>query len=308
MPADSLQAWVLNLPQAKFYLFLISTSVASVAGFIYAFIFFRRARIIEDTPTSKIRSAAQGYVELAGRGELMEGESIIAPLTTTPCTWYRYKVEKVSDKHSRVVASGVSDELFVLVGTTGRCVVDPDDATVTCKTKKVWYERSYPSSRGSHNSGGFFGALGGRYRYTEERMHPGEPLYAIGMFMSVGGGAESFNTEAEVREVLSLWKKNRTGMLKHFDADGDGDLDMQEWEAVRKAAYGRVRREQSKRSVQPPTHIMKKPQYDNRPYLLSVFPQRELVKRYKLRAGASLAGFFVAGVAAVFMATVRLIQ
>jgi E3 Ubiquitin ligase len=307
MPADSFQAWVVNLPQGKFYLFLIGSIVASVAGFIYAFIFFRRARIIEDTPTSKIRSAAQGYVELAGRGELMEGETIIAPLTTTPCTWYRYKVEKVSDKHSRVVASGVSDELFVLVGKTGRCVIDPDDATVTCKTKKVWYERSYPSSRSSHNTGGFLSAIGGRYRYTEERMHPGETLYAIGMFMSVGGGAESFNTDAEVREVLNLWKKNRGALLKHFDANGDGDLDMQEWEAVRKAAYERVRRDQSKRSVQPPTHIMKKPQHGNRPYLLSVYPQDALIKRYKLRAGASLAGFFVAGSAAVWMAAVRLI-
>ncbi len=307
MSADSLQAWVLNLPQGKFYLYLLVCIVASVAGFIFAFVFFRRARIIEDTPTSKIRSAAQGYVELAGRGELMEGESIIAPLTTTPCTWYRYKVEKINDRHSRVVTSGTSEELFVLVGSTGRCVIDPEGAAVTCKTKKVWYESSYPSQRNSHKGGRFLGRLGGRYRYTEERMHPGEPLYAIGMFMSVGGGAESFNTDAEVREVLALWKKNRTALLKHFDTNEDGELDVQEWEVVRKAAYERVRRAQSKRSVEPPTHLMKKPQYDNRPYLLSVYPQHELIKRYKLKAGGCLAGFFVAGSAAVWMATLRLV-
>lgn len=308
MRADSLQAWVLNLPDGKFYFFLLICIVGSAAGFIYAFIFFRRARIIEDTPTSKIRSAAQGYVELAGRGELMEGESIVAPLTTTPCTWYRYKVEKVNDRHSRVVASGTSEELFVLVGETGRCVIDPDGAVVTCKTKKVWYESGYPSRRNGVGGGGFLGRLGGRYRYTEERMHPGEDLYAIGMFMSVGGGAESFNTDAEVREILQIWKKNPAALLKHFDANGDGELDMQEWEAVRKAAYQRVRREQSKRSVQPPTHIMRKPQHDNRPYMLSVYPQDELVKRCKLWAGGCLAGFFAAGTAAVWMATLRLIH
>jgi len=307
MSADSLQVWVLNLPQGKFYFYLLICIVASVVGFVFAFIFFRRARIIEDTPTSKIRSAAQGYVELAGRGELMEGESIIAPLTTTPCTWYRYKVEKINDRHSRVVESATSDELFVLVGSTGRCVIDPEGASVACKTKKVWYESSYPSLRHSHKSGSFLGRLGGRYRYTEERMHPGEPLYAIGMFLSVGGGAESFNTDAEVREILALWKKNQAALLKHFDANGDGELDVQEWEAVRKAAYERVRREQSKRSVKPPTHLMKKPQHDNRPYLLSVYPQHELIKRYKLKAGGCLAGFFVAGSAAVWMATLRLV-
>jgi hypothetical protein len=308
MPADSMQAWVLNLPDGKFYFYLLLGVVAAAAGFIYAFIYFRRARIIEDTPTSKIRSAAQGYVELAGRGEMLEGDTIVAPLTTTPCTWYRYKVERVSDKHSRVMESGTSEELFALVGETGRCVIDPDGAAVTCKTKKVWYEGSYPSRRRGVGGGSLLGRLGGRYRYTEERMHPGEDLYAIGMFMSVGGGAESFNTDAEVREVLALWKKNPKALLKHFDKNGDGELDMQEWEAVRKAAYQRVRKEQSKRSVQPPTHIMKKPKHDNRPYLLSVYPQHELVKRYKLMAAGCIAGFFVAGSAAVWMATLRLIH
>ncbi|HEC18259.1 MAG TPA: hypothetical protein ENI97_02835 [Gammaproteobacteria bacterium] len=304
---DQLQTWVLNLPEGKFYLYLLLAVGASAAGFIYAFIFFRRARVIEDTPTSKIRSAAQGYVELAGRGELLEGDTIIAPLTTTPCTWYRFKVERIHDRHTTTVASGTSEELFALVGETGRCVIDPEGAAVTCKTKKVWYEYSYPSTSGGRGGGGMFGRMRGRYRYTEERMHPGEPLYAIGMFMSVGGGAESFNTDAEVRDVLNLWKKNRAGLLKHFDANGDGELDMQEWQAVRKAAYQRVRREQVKRSAQPPTHIMKKPQHDNRPYLLSVYPQDELVKRYKRMAAGSLAGFFLAGVAAVWMATLRLI-
>jgi hypothetical protein len=139
-------------------------------------------------------------------------------------------------------------------------------------------------------------------------MHPGEPLYAIGMFMSVGGGEESFNTDAEVRDLLNIWKKDRAALLRNFDANGDGEIDVQEWEAVRKAAYKQVRHEQSQRSVQPPTHIMKKPSHSNRPYLLSVYPQRELVKRYKLRAGACLAGFFIAGMAAVWMTTLRLLH
>lgn len=299
--------WVLNLPPDKYYFFLSLCVVFATISFVFAFIYFRRARIIEDTPTSKIRSAAQGYVELAGKSDLMDGESIIAPLTTTPCTWYRYKVEKINDKHSHVVESGTSEELFLLIGETGRCVIDPDGAIVTCKTKKIWYESSYPSRRNTYKSGSLLGRFGGNYRYTEERMHPGEDLYAIGMFMSVGGADESFNTDAEVREVLSLWKQNREGMLKHFDANGDGDLDVQEWEVVRKAAYQRVRREQSKRSVSPPTHIMKKPQYSKRPYILSVYPQKQVVRTYRLKAGACLTGFFIIGTVSVWMMTLRLL-
>ncbi|MBL1277537.1 MAG: hypothetical protein COB30_015755 [Ectothiorhodospiraceae bacterium] len=303
---NSLQIWLLTIPLGKFYLVLLVCSVVSVAGFIYAFILFCRFRIIEDTPTSRIRSAAQGYVELAGKGNNIDGDPIIAPLSTTPCTWFRYKVEKMNDRHSRVVESGTSEGLFALVGPTGRCVIDPDGATVIVKNKKVWYESSYPSRRNTPKSSHFFGRLGGRYRYTEERMLPGEPLYAIGMFMSVGGGAESFNTDAEVRELLTIWKKDRAGLLRNFDANGDGEIDLQEWEVVRKAAYKQVRHEQSQRSVQPPTHIMKKPEHSNRPFILSVYPQAVLVKRYKWKASASLAGFLLAGSASVWMATLRL--
>jgi hypothetical protein len=304
---DQLRLWVLNAPPANFWLFLLIASGASLAAFVYAFVFFHRARIIEDTPTSRIRSAAQGYVELAGQGGLMDGTPIVSPLTATQCTWYRYKVEKMGDKHSRIIDSGVSDGLFLLLGETGRCVVDPEGAVVTCRSKQVWYESSYPSRRKTQRSNSLLGRLGGRYRYTEERMHPGESLYAIGMFMSVGGGAESFNTDAEVRDLLKEWKKDNKGLLQRFDANGDGEIDVHEWEAVRKAAYQQVRKEQSRRSVEPPTHVMTKPKHGKRPFLLSVFPQRELVKRYKLKAVASLAGFLLLGSVAVWMATLRLI-
>ena len=50
-----------------------------------------RKRLIEDTPTSRIRSAPQGFVELAGVAGVFEGEPIIAPLTQRPCCWYRYR-------------------------------------------------------------------------------------------------------------------------------------------------------------------------------------------------------------------------
>jgi hypothetical protein len=44
----------------------------------------RKARSIEDTPTSKISSAAQGYVELIGSAKADQA-LLSAPLTNTPC-------------------------------------------------------------------------------------------------------------------------------------------------------------------------------------------------------------------------------
>ncbi len=305
---DAATQWVNQAaPPAFWTAFLVATGLA-VAAFVYAFVFLQRVRAIEDTPTAKIRSAAQGYGELSGLAQLMDGAPIVAPLTGKTCAWYRYKVEKMGDKHTHVVDAGSSDELFLLVGRTGRCVIDPEGATVITRHKEVWFDHQYPPrKRGGHS--GLFGLLvgrvGSRYRYTEERLRDGEPLYAIGMFKSVGGGAESFNTEAEVRELLRLWKSDKRGLLQRFDANGDGEVDLQEWEAVRKAAYQQVRREQSQRSVAPPTHVMSKPVHGSRPYLLSALSEEELVKRFRLSAAGSLMAFLLLGSAAVWMAAVR---
>ena len=58
---------------------------ASTAAFAGSYVMMRRARLMEDTPTSKIRSAAQGYVELSGRVRMPEGVSIRCPLSDTGC-------------------------------------------------------------------------------------------------------------------------------------------------------------------------------------------------------------------------------
>src|SRR3569832_531284 len=68
--------------------------VVAVGAFIATFVSLRRARLIEDTPTSRIRSAAQAYVELEGEAVMMEGVPIIAPRTLLPCAWFRYRVEE----------------------------------------------------------------------------------------------------------------------------------------------------------------------------------------------------------------------
>lgn len=305
---EQARQWVLQAGPPAFWLALLAAAGAALAAFVYAFVCLRRVRVIEDTPTAKIRSAAQGYGELSGTAQLMDGAPIVAPLTGKTCAWYRYKVEKLGDKHSHVVDSGESDELFLLLGATGRCVIDPEGATVVTRHKEVWFDHRYPSrKRGGH--GGLFGLLvgrvGSRYRYTEERLRAGEPLYALGMFKSVGGGAESFDSEAEVRELLRLWKGDRHKLLRRFDANGDGEIDLQEWEAVRRAAHRQVRREQSQRSVAPPTHVMSKPVHGARPYLLSALSEEELVRRFRRSAAGSLIAFLLLGSIGVWMVAVR---
>lgn len=52
----------------------------------------RRARAILDTPTSRIGSAAQGIVELVGKGRPLPGAPLLSPMTHLPCLWYRYSL------------------------------------------------------------------------------------------------------------------------------------------------------------------------------------------------------------------------
>ena len=289
----------------EFGVFLLFAGGLCLAAFYYGFVYYKRALVIEDTPPSRIRSAAQGYVELQGRGEHMDGPPIVAPLSNMPCTWFRYKVEKLGDRRSYVMESGTSDELFVLVGETGRCVIDPENAHVIPTVKKVWYAATHPPSQFSQQ-GGFFNRLGARYRYIEERMHPGDPLYAIGWFKSVGGYDGDFNTRDEVRALLARWKADPKFLLKNFDRNKDGQIDMQEWERVRKAAVQVVRKEQASRSTQAPTHVMTKPTDSNYPYVLSSMPQRQLVPRLRVYAVLLFVGCLLSGALAVWMINVRL--
>ena len=194
---SDLESQLLHMPTAQFWIYLLLAIGGGVVAFYFAFLYLKRARIIEDTPTSKIRSAAQGYVELQGRAQTMEGAPIIAPLTGSACAWYRYKVERFEDKRTRVVESGCSDELFYLVGKTGQCVIDPEGAHVTPRIKKVWYGNSASDYSPKARHGQWQMVFGKRYKYTEERIVEGDTLYAIGEFNTKGGANEAHNTAEE---------------------------------------------------------------------------------------------------------------
>ena len=175
---------------------LIILLVASVTAIYSWWHYLHRLRLIEDTPTSRIRSAAQGYVELMGVSRWIDGPSIVSPLTTRPCVWYSYRVEQRTrgskNNHWRTVDSGVSEELFALDDGSASCLVDPEDAEVITDNRSVWYGNSQRPGRGHvgfKNSvlEGVTSTLlsvGGRYRYTEKWIDAGESIYVVGDFRS----------------------------------------------------------------------------------------------------------------------------
>ena len=185
------------------------------------------ARYLQDTPTSKIRSAAQGYVELYG--VLQEHQaSLQARLTGKPCLWWRFKVEEYSSGEKRnswrVVKSGSSEACFLLSDGTGECLIDPKGAEIRPATKEVWQSDQAPLTMGG---GGLFDwfSSGKQYRYTEERLHAGEPLYAIGDFHTRGGGQQGLDLNAAQGAVIREWKADYGQLLERFDRDGNQQLD-----------------------------------------------------------------------------------
>lgn len=294
---------------SEFWFWVAAGGVLAIIAVIFSFRWLTRARLIEDIPTSRIRSAAQGYVELEGIGELMRGEPILSPLTETLCTWYCCKVEERTGSGNkqrwRTVSSYLSEELFQLSDGTGVCVVDPEGATVIPSEKLVWYGNTASPGRAPLHTGRWSGLLGsGDYRYTEERMLPGDPLYALGWFSTEGGAHETFDTGQEVRELLAAWKRD-PGTLVAFDRNGDGQIDMAEWEEAREVAKQEVRLRQRKRAVQPGIHILRKPG-DGHHYLLSARSQAQITGRYRWLAAGALATFICSGGAALWAVAVRL--
>ncbi|MDX1593245.1 MAG: GIDE domain-containing protein [Gammaproteobacteria bacterium] len=317
---------ILNAGPQEFWFWIAVLVAVALLAFYGVFRFFSRARLIEDTPTSKIRSAAQGYIELNGLAEPLDGTPIVAPLSKMQCVWYRYKIEERRHRHGhtfgtrregdrwRTVEKGTSDGLFRLADETGECVVDPEGAEVTPSVHQVWYGGTHYPEQAPYadREGGWMARLGigvsigtGRYRYTESRIMPATDLYAIGQFRTLGTGGGG-DRGADVAAVLRAWKGDQAALLKRFDADGDGQIDLQEWDDARRAAEAKVDADLRERQQAEPVNVLADPGVSRRPFILSVESQRELAGRLRLYAGACLVGFLGCGGAAVWAAGVRL--
>jgi hypothetical protein len=278
-----------------------------------------RARTIEDIPTAKARSAHQGYVELEGRGQQMDGEPIIAPLSGLPCVWYRYRVERQETyeeggrTRQRWVAieSGESTDVFWLEDNTGRVAVDPVGAEITPKHKDVWNSHAdligfarQPAQvvqfLAKHRSGE-------RLRFTEERINPHDHIYAIGLLRNLGSLASQPTVDEEVRQLLRQWKADQALLKERFDLDQDGKIDQKEWALARSQArreVNKARRQQNAEFIEG-INVLSRPADRRRPYLLSAYPQTQLVRKYRIWASVCGVAFAALAIVALWVFNTR---
>ena len=271
----------------------IALTLLAPVCFVFGFRWWRRARLIDDTPTSRIRSAAQGYVELSGRAGLAGGVQQVAPLSGRPCVWWLFRVERKrrsgKNTHWDTVNRGLSDRPFLLTDETGSCLVNPQGAEVHPSDKTVWYGSTpWPVPMTAGATG--FARLGADYRYTEHRIYEHERVDVIGEFRTLGG-VTAVDSENVAAELLREWKSDQKSLLAKFDTNGDGILSQAEWEHARQAARREVQTRQLQQEVAS-QHLMSRPA-DDRPFLLAACDLGKLAQRYRAKAMACLLGFVV---------------
>jgi len=151
---------------------------------------FKVKRLIENIPTSKIRSIAMGLVEIAG--QVVPDKKIKSPFSNKNCVYYRYTIEEYrsSGKSSswRTIKKGFDSIPFYLKDNTGKVLVDPKGAIVDIPKDfefKSGFRRDPPvavkqfltSNRLKFET---FLGMNRTMRYREYFIEPNDKLYIMG--------------------------------------------------------------------------------------------------------------------------------
>lgn len=292
--------WIGHLGVNEYRGVLLALFLLTLALLVTGVYFVRRTYWIINTPTSKIHSAHQGYIEIEGVTKQIDSTPLASPLTGAACVWYWIAVEHKESSYGdsgkntwQRVYQHQSDRLIAVSDGSGTCLVDPDDARIHPGVEHQWYgDTEIP--RGNASSG-ITNRLFGDYRYTEKLLLPNHAIYVLGWFKTIAH--DPFQAEQEaIKATLRAWKTDPEKM-RAFDFDGDGHISENEWARVRQQAAIAAREQQVQSSDQEiHTHLMSKDAQGHRPFIISAINQTALARRFRrwgyLAWLASVLGFF----------------
>lgn len=128
------------------FLFLLGVLI-----FVYGFILYRRYRRLQDTPRIPARSVPMGFVHVHGKAQA--SESLMSPVTKTPCLYYSLVIENWIRAGKRkgwnLLKSDKHFCKFYIEDETGRVLVNPAGA-------KFDTQRSFRGSIGPQATGSFY--------------------------------------------------------------------------------------------------------------------------------------------------------
>lgn len=232
-------------------------------GFVAWGATYRRARAIADLATSRIGSAAQGYVEVIGRGSVAREELIFCPVSATPCLWYRYRIfeKSGSEREWREVDRGESHATFAIADPSGSCRVDPEHAEVIAAETRV----TYPADT----------------KQVEEFLFGGSPIYVLGELATRVDLPTALHAREDIGALMASWKKDPADLHRRFDLDRNGTIDLREWELARRLAASTVDKQHRELRNAAEEHTLRAPA-DGRLFIISALPPHKLRRRYLL--------------------------
>jgi hypothetical protein len=275
----------------------------------------RANSLIRGTATSKIASGAKGYAEVEGRASATPAGPLRDPVTHQPCVWFSVVTEKFSVRKGQwtMVKTARSSRPFVIDDGSGRCLISTAEVHIYEPGENAIIKERW------------------NLRHKVSWIREGEPVFAIGYLQrttdltvrtilggsSLPGPAWYPDTRQDeetlvkrATEILRAWKRNPKHLAK-FDSNGDGKIDVPEWETARTSAREEAAEDLGLRSATGTagrngeeaapandiTHRLIKPP-DGRPFLLSVHGEASLVSNSRWQSFLGLV-FFVIGVMTV---------
>lgn len=249
--------------------------LAALAGAVSLYAWqgnLRRYSAIADTPTSRIASAPQGYVELAGKGMHPPGSRLVSPISGLPCLWYRYLIEERNGNKWRRMDSGESVAPFGIKDDSGMALIDPEDAEVVASAPQVMIK--------------------GSYRHTEWTLIEGQTLYVLGEHVTLGSANSELDSHRDVSDLLAEWKRDQAALLTRFDINEDGIISIREWEEARNSAHREIEARHQAIRLESGTALLKKAR--GRLFLIANRSPGELTARYRFWAWVHLGLFMLA--------------
>jgi hypothetical protein len=211
----------------------------------------RRLRHIQDTPRSKVSSAAQGLVEM--QGFAWPQSTCAKTIDQKHAVYYEFILQVERKKSGKnkgsewvTVFSKTHNPSFFLVDPTGIAIIHPAQAEIEMMSTGTRNWRSLSAEQkafvnteivtdlvtGFPPNDFLFGVFGSNFRILEKSILRGSPLYASGDFRTRTQEAQPiqskglsrftdmiFNHEARSeKNVQSLLDKNKDGKVSHQEA------------------------------------------------------------------------------------------
>jgi len=200
--------------------YLIGGMIFGIILFIGGFKWFKKKQLIENIPTSKIRSIAMGLVEIFGEVVPTKGVLLKSPFSNKNCVYYKYVIEehKKQGKSSRWVKI-LEDEKhlnFFIKDETGRVLINPRGAKLDInrdnsfdsgfnKDPNETVMRFLKDHSLKHE--GFMG-WNKQMRYREYFIEPNDKIYVLGT-----AGKNPHVTSAQKNEEGIMIQKHESNMF-----------------------------------------------------------------------------------------------